>query len=114
MEVPPVQALPPFAVKAAFRGHVSLVADDGLDPHGGGLLVELHRPEEVAMVGHGQGRVLGGNRFHPLKKVRKLCRPVQEGELGVLVQVGEFKAAHRVQSSKRLALLSWSQAPWVY
>ena len=54
------------------------------------------------MVGHGQGGVLGGRLLDPLEEVGKLRRPVQEGELGVLVEVGEAElAAHGPQFTLR-------------
>lgn len=96
MKIASIQALPPFPVKAAFRRHIGLIADDGLDPHGSGLLVELQGPKKVAVVGDGQSRVLGGNLLDPLEEIGKLRRPVQERKLGVLVEVGKPKAAHGV------------------
>ena len=62
-------------------------AEDGLDPLGLRLLVELNGPEHVAVVGHPDRglTVLDGLRHH-LVEAR---RPVQHRELGVDVEVGE-------------------------
>ncbi len=76
----------------AGRRHVHLAADDGLDPLLAGQGVEVHRPEEVAVVGHGQGR-------HPVllglgHQLVELAGPIQERVLRVQMQVHEIRVRH--------------------
>ena len=90
VKVAAVEALAHRAVEAALGGHVGLVADDGLDPRGRGLLVELHRPEEVPVVRGRERRIVGRGLLDPLDQLVQLGRAVEQRELGVLVQVGEL------------------------
>ena len=46
-------AFPIFSVTGR---HVGFTAYDGLDTAGQGLLIKLHRPEQIAMICHGHRR----------------------------------------------------------
>ncbi len=80
--------LDPGAVAAVgARRDVGLDADDRLDPGGGGLLPEVVGAEDVAVVGHRQGRhghLAGGG-----EQVVQPGGAVEHGVLGVRVQVHE-------------------------
>ena len=78
----------PGAVAAVgARGDVGLDADDRLDAGGGGLLPEVVGPEDVAVVGHREGR--HPHRRRRLEEVVQAGRAVEHGVLGVHVQVHE-------------------------
>ena len=72
--------------------HIRLVADDRLDPHPRRVVIEMHRPVHVAVVGHGErrGLPLGRHFLGPLQQVLELGRAVEQAVLRVLVQVGKF------------------------
>src|SRR3989338_5867523 len=55
-----------LALEAAGRRHVDLATDNGLNAVAQGLSIELDRPEHVAVVGHGKGRLF--ELFHPLQQ----------------------------------------------
>jgi hypothetical protein len=78
-----------LAVEARLCRHVGLVANDGLDPQLAGIFVKLYRPKHVAVVGHGQHGLLRRDLLDPLQKVFEPGCPVQQAELGMLVQVGK-------------------------
>jgi hypothetical protein len=66
---------------------VHLAADDRLHPGRHRRLVELHRAEHVAVVGHRDRRHAEG--LHAGDEVGDLIRAVQQRILGVEVEVGE-------------------------
>ena len=69
------------------RGEVGLGADDGLDAVPSGLGPELVGPEQVPVVGHGDGRHPHPDRL--TEQVIDARRAVEHGVLGVAVQVHE-------------------------
>ncbi len=75
------------SLEPAARRHVELAAHDGLDPRLLGGAVEVHRPEEIAVVGERDGgeRELLGLLHQPLE----LGGAVEQAVLGVDVQVDE-------------------------
>ena len=75
------------ALEAAARGHVELAAQDRLHPRllAGG--VEVHRAEEVAVIGEREGREL--QRLGALDQLLEAGRAVQQAVLGVDVQMDE-------------------------
>ena len=79
-------------VEARAVGHVGLAPDDGPQPRLRGLLVELHGPEEVPVVRDGHGRGAVGHRL--LHQVVQAAGAVQQGVLGVQVQVDELPIGH--------------------
>ncbi len=77
---------------AGAGGHVELAPQQGLDPRGLGLLVEIQDPEEGAVVGDGHRRHavslgLGQQVFHP-------DGPVQQAVGGVDMEMDEFRVGH--------------------
>ena len=71
------------------RGHVRLDAENRFDPCCGSLGIQLDRPMEVAMVGHGY-------RIHPqlanlLDQRTDAIRPVQQRVFAVQVQVNKSR-----------------------
>ena len=84
----------PLGLVVAIGGDVGLAAEDGLDPVLLGLLVEVDRPEQVAVVGHGhalhpQLQGLGEQIVHP-------DGAVEQAVLGVQMQMREL--GHRRQT----------------
>ena len=68
--------------------HVELAAENGADAALLGGVEEVDRAEDVAVVGHGHGLLAqGGDAVHELGEVA--CA-VEEGVLGVQMEVGEF------------------------
>ena len=82
----------PGAVVAAPAGDVGLHAQDRLDAGLPGRLVELHGPEQGAVVGEGQGRhaELGG----PLHHAGDRARAVEQRVVAVVVEVDELGLLH--------------------
>jgi hypothetical protein len=83
------------AVGVLALGQVHLAADDGLKSHLRALVVELHGAEHVAVVG--QAEALGAVAGQVLQQLGGLAvaagkshHPVEEGVLGVVVEVDEF------------------------
>lgn len=74
-------------VRAMSWGDVGLVADDGLELVGSALVVEVHGPVDVAVVGHGDG--VHAHAFDLLDEVANAIGPVQQAVLRVAVQVNE-------------------------
>ncbi len=77
---------------AGARGHVELAAQQGLDPRGFGLLVEIQNPEKRAVVGDGHRRHakslgLGQQVFDP-------DGAVQQAVGGVDMEMDEFRMRH--------------------
>ena len=72
--------------------HVHLAADDRLDPGFSGLLVELDRAEDVAVVGHRHRRHPEFRRF--LHEFPDAHRAIQQRVLGVEVEVNEGIGGH--------------------
>ena len=88
------RALPPLSGR-----HVGLDADDGTDPLLQGVVDELDRAEEVAVVGdrdclHPEG---GG----ALEQGVDLLRSVEQRVLGVIVKVDERVLAHSLGWAER-------------
>ena len=78
---------------AGAGGHVELAPQQGLDPRGLGLLVEIQDPEEGAVVGDGHRRHavslgLGQQVLHP-------DGPVQQAVGGVDMEMDKFRVRHR-------------------
>ena len=82
----------PDLVGPAPGGDIRLVAQDGVDPGRGGLAVELHRAVEVAVIGDGNGR--HPVTLHMLDEFRHAGRAVEQGVMGVAMQVCEWSAHH--------------------
>ncbi len=81
---------------------VDFAADDGMDAGGFGGVVELHRAEEVAVIGHGHGgHFLLGDDLHQLVDI---AGAVEQGIIGVAVQVDE---GHLALHSSRGRLETW-------
>ena len=66
-------------------GHVDLAADDGLDPLRLAGLVEVHHAVHHPVVGDGHGRL--AQLLHPLYQQGNAAGPVQQGELGMHMQM---------------------------
>ena len=74
---------------------VDFAADDRMDALGFGRVVELHRAEEVAVVGHGHGgHFLLGDDVHQLAD---FAGAVEEGIIGVAVQMNEGLFRHSLR-----------------
>ncbi len=71
---------------------VDLAADDRVDALGFGRVVELHRAEEVAVVGHGDGGHLLLD--HEVHQLGDFAGAVEQGVVGVAVQVDEGGVGH--------------------
>ena len=85
MEIAAVETSAHRAVEARIGGHISFVTDHRFDPGGAGLLVEIDGAEEIAVVGHGQSRLVGADFFDPAQQVAQPGRSVEQAVLGVLV-----------------------------
>ena len=70
-----------FTSLSAARCHVGFAPDNRLDSAGQRFLVELHRPEQVAMVRHGDRR--HAEVFHLLDERFNLIRPIEQAVLRV-------------------------------
>jgi hypothetical protein len=78
-------------VEAASRGHVDLAAQDGPEALFPAGVVEGHRPEQVAVVGDGQGLHPQAHRLvHQLVNVNG---PVEQAVLGMQVEMDEVSHA---------------------
>jgi len=80
-------------VEARPRCDVDLAADDRLDPGTGGLEVELHGAEHVAMIGDGQRRhptLLGA-----LHQIADLDGAIEKAVLAVEMQMYETGVFHK-------------------
>ena len=72
---------------------VDLAAEDGFDAFGLGLGIEFDRAEQVAMIGHRDGRhFLLGHHVHQLAD---LTGPIEKRIVGVAVEVYERDVRHR-------------------
>ncbi len=89
-------------LEARARRDVGLAADQRLHAGGAGLLVELGRAEEVAVVGHAD-RALA-ERPHLLEERRELDRAVEQRVLGVEVQMNEAVPRRHLRSPRRRIL----------
>ncbi len=79
--------------------NVDFAADDGLDSLGFGGVIELHRAEEIAVIGHGDGgHFLLRDDVHQLVD---FAGAVEQGIVGVVVQMNEWIFGHR--QSERLS-----------
>ncbi len=66
---------------------VDFAADDGMDAFGFGVVVELDRAEEVAVIGHGDGgHFLLGDDLHELGD---FAGAVEQRVVGVAVKMNE-------------------------
>ena len=68
--------------------HVKFAAQNGLDALGLGRLKKMHCAVDVAVVGHGHG--LLPQRRHAVHKLINVASAVEQGILGVQMQMGEF------------------------
>jgi hypothetical protein len=95
-----IHAPPPHRpLGAGLRGHVGLGPDDRLDAPGPALLVEVEDPVHVAVVRDpDRGLTVGLGRRD---QVVDAGRPIEHGELGVQVQVGESVPHGSVPSCAR-------------
>src|SRR6185312_17188926 len=67
--------------------------DHRMDAGGFGRSIKLHGAEQIAMIGHADGRhVLRGHDFHQLID---LAGAVEKGIIGVIVKVYERSFGHR-------------------
>ena len=67
---------------------VEFAAEDGLDPLFFGRLEEVNCPVDISVVGHGDGFLPQGG--DPVYQFRNVAGAVEEGVLGVQMEVGEF------------------------
>ena len=81
----------PFLVQAAPGRHVTLAADDGLDPMLVSQLVKLDRPKQIPVIGQGQGGELV--LLRPRKKLLRTDGPIEKAVMGMDVQVDEITMA---------------------
>jgi hypothetical protein len=80
-------------------GDVDFAADDGVNAFVLGGVVELDGAEEVAMISHGDGgHALSGDEFHELGD---FAGAIEEGVIGVAVEVDKGFLGHRQQSRNR-------------
>ena len=73
-------------------GDVYLATENGVDALGIGCVVKLHGPEQVAVVGHGDG----GHflLFDHVHELLDFAGSVQQGVISVAVQVNEGNIRH--------------------
>ena len=71
-----------------FLADVKLAADDRLDAGLVRRIHEMHRAEDVAVVGHGHGG--HAQLLHPLDKLLDVAGAVEQGVVGMEVQVDEL------------------------
>jgi hypothetical protein len=79
-------------LESAARGHVELGAQDRLHPGLAACGVEVHRAEEVAVVGEGQRGEL--ERLGPIDQLLEARRTVEQAVFRVHVQVHEVAVFH--------------------
>ena len=84
---------------AGAGGHVELAPQQGLDPRGLGLLVEIQDPEQGAVIGD-------GHRRHPVslglgQEVLEPDGPVQQAVGGVDVEMDEFRVCYKSHGLRR-------------
>ena len=96
------QAAGGLAQVAAANGDVGFAADDGLDAGLGAGVVVGDGPEQVAVVGDGQGghAVLARSARHSVD----MTGPIQEAVLTVAVKVDELSRCHDTHPRKRRSL----------
>ena len=80
-----------FLVEAAAGGDIGLHAEDGVDAQLPGLLIELQRAVQVAVVGQSQGVHLQG--LGAVQQRLDGAGPVQETVVAVAMEMGERVAA---------------------
>jgi hypothetical protein len=95
-------------------GHVGFAAQDGLDPVGSGLQIEIESAEQVPMVGH--GHLSHAQRQRLGEKLVEANGAIEQAVLGVKMQVREARHVLRlglpvrctkVNASKSNASKSW-------
>jgi hypothetical protein len=80
---------------------VEFATDDGLYARLIGGIDEMHRAENVSMVGHGDR---GHAEFlHAMAKLFDVARAIEHGVIGMEMQVDELGLRHRVSSILRYA-----------
>ena len=79
-------------LEAAARGDVGFQSEDRVDAHFLGLLIELQRAVQIAVVGQGQGVHLQGLRAGQQPVDRS--RPIQEAVMAMAVEMGERMVGH--------------------
>ena len=88
-----------FALDAdALLGDVDFAADYRMYAVGVGLIVELHRAEQVAVIGHRDGR-----HFllrHHLHELRDLAGSIEQRVVGVAVKMNE-RVRHTIKTRGR-------------
>ena len=81
-------------IGSAARGHVDFAPQDRPDPLLAALFEEPDGAEEVPMIRNGDGGHLKGHRL--VHHLLDLLRSVEEGELGMVVEVDEVSGPHRL------------------
>ena len=79
--------------EAAGRRDVDLTTDDRLDAVADRLAIEFHRAEHVAVIGHGDGRLL--ERLDTLEQFVDLVGAVQETVFSMAMKMNETRVFHR-------------------
>ena len=90
-------------LEARAAGDVRLEPEDGLDALGHRRLVELHGAVHVAVVRHGQRRLVRRHLLHPGHQVLDARCPVEQAIRGVLMQMRELHGTRGHASPYRLA-----------
>ena len=67
---------------------VELATKNGFDAFLFGDIEEVHRAVDVAVVGHGDGAL--AERGHAVHELGKVASAIEEGVLGVQMEVGEL------------------------
>ncbi len=80
------------AVGAVRGGDVRLIADDGVQPGVLAFLVEFDGPEEIAVIGHGDG--VHAKRFGERDQLRHPARAVEQAVMRVAMQMNEGAVGH--------------------
>src|SRR5215471_7020349 len=80
-------------IKATAVSHVAFAANDRFHPEFFRLAIELDRAEHVTVIGYSDGGL--AERFDLLNQRVDLIRPVEKAELGVDVEMNEFRCHGR-------------------
>ena len=86
----------------ALLRNVDFAADDGVDAVSLGGVIELHRAEEVPVIGHGHGRHFLLD--HELHQLVDLASAIEQRIVRVAMQVDEGHRASRLLARGRLLL----------
>ncbi len=79
----------------ALLGDVDFAADDGMNAFFRRFVIKLDSAEEVAVIGHGdRGHLLA---FHDLDELLDIASAIEEGVIGVAMEVNERAFGHAGQ-----------------